>query len=672
MADITLRLIWYRLGETRGKMAEAAGQAWQWYEDFTSDHILDILLFGFIGWAGLCMLVLKAWVLVFGPIQFRQTERSREGGQKTSGHTGEGEGLLWLNSTLNWFYLHYNVFPQFVETWLKSLNDQAQKLGGPVQIKFEEVQSGSLPPKLSDVYSEPGSKDSIIVRSLVDSRDLSFRVFASQQTHESVKLTNLVCVVQKLRGGMKVKLHGSGQDIKAEVSFDGRPDIKLSVKPANPDQDHDDLVDLGVAEEVLRNTICMASTEIAVSHFCSPQIFLAQSLPGQTEPHYKQIQVQDQLSAVKKSELFSAPSKPPRAAGDKSLLVKVIKASGLGGGKDFGTMHPHCYLLVDGPDQQFCTSTAKNTANPFWDEHFLFQVSQLTSGVRFELFDTSDDPENFLGQAVVAIEELRKTPSSRQILPLQMQHEGVDYITGSVTVEFLFMDPMDVDAAQLANQNATKRRVETTLKSTPGTGDTNVSELIMLNDESVAETAIRELLEKSRRPRTPTKTSTLIITSVKRTVENTSTDDSLDITSSLSNASSAEKAQSVGTTPVKEQKKESFGQRILKRFSRKKRARSAERASPHYLAPPDPRYKGSKSTDDIENERLTPPSLKKSRSLGGSLRKLFRRSKRSRSRGGGESSRESSISRSSKRDASQASSRESSLKRQTAQRASVG
>lgn len=130
MADITLRLIWYRLGETRGKMAEAAGQAWQWYEDFTwSDHILDILLFGFIGWAGLCMLVLKAWVLVFGPIQFRQTERSREGGQKISGHTGEGEGLLWLNSTLNWFYLHYNVFPQFVGTWLKSLNDQAQKLG---------------------------------------------------------------------------------------------------------------------------------------------------------------------------------------------------------------------------------------------------------------------------------------------------------------------------------------------------------------------------------------------------------------------------------------------------------------------------------------------------------------------------------------------------------------
>lgn len=44
-----------------------------------------------------------------------------------------------------------------------------------------------------------------------------------------------------------------------------------------------------------------------------------------------------------------------------------------------------------------------------------------------------------------------------------------------ILIQFLFMDPMDVDAAQLANQNATKRRVETTLKATPGTGDTNVS-----------------------------------------------------------------------------------------------------------------------------------------------------------------------------------------------------
>lgn len=69
--------------------------------------------------------------------------------------------------------------------------------------------------------------------------------------------------------------------------------------------------------------------------------------------------------------------------------------------------------------------------------------------------------------------------------------------------------------------------------------------------------------------------------------------------------------------------------------------------------------------DDIELVRSTTPetpNLKKSRSLGGSLKKLFRRS-RKRSRSRGETSRESSFSRSSTRNVSQGPSREGSLSR---------
>lgn len=69
-------------------------------------------------------------------------------------------------------------------------------------------------------------------------------------------------------------------------------------------------------------------------------------------------------------------------------------------------------------------------------------------------------------------------------------------------------------------------------------------------------------------------------------------------------------------------------------------------------------------TDDIELVRAQPdtPSLKKSRSLGGSLKKLFRRG-RKRSRDHGETSRDSSYSRSSTRNASQGPSREGSITR---------
>ncbi|XP_021354890.1 uncharacterized protein LOC110451288 isoform X2 [Mizuhopecten yessoensis] len=78
----------------------------------------------------------------------------------------------------------------------------------------------------------------------------------------------------------------------------------------------------------------------------------------------------------------------------------------------------------------------------------------------------------------------------------------------------------------------------------------------------------------------------------------------------------------------------------------------------------DPPPSGHEEKDDIELVRAQPetPSLKKSRSLGGSLKKLFRRG-RKRSRDHGETSRESSYSRSSTRNASQGPSREGSLTR---------
>jgi hypothetical protein len=64
----------------------------------------------------------------------------------------------------------------------------------------------------------------------------------------------------------------------------------------------------------------------------------------------------------------------------------------------------------------------------------------------------------------------------------------------------------------------------------------------------------------------------------------------------------------------------------------------------------------------VRQQAPATPNLKKSRSLGGSLKKLFRRS-RKRSQGRDETSRESSLSRSSAKNLSKGPSREASLTR---------
>lgn len=43
--------------------------------------------------------------------------------------------------------------------------------------------------------------------------------------------------------------------------------------------------------------------------------------------------------------------------------------------------------------------------------------------------------DEFLGDATIYIEDVRKTPSSRQIIPLQSPSGGMEYQAGSLTVE---------------------------------------------------------------------------------------------------------------------------------------------------------------------------------------------------------------------------------------------
>ncbi|XP_048258093.1 uncharacterized protein LOC124117292 isoform X19 [Haliotis rufescens] len=816
MADITLRLIWYKLGESSSKMAEAAAT---WYSKLRwEDHFLDILLIGWFCWCSVIVIVINSFVSFVGPLQRRlpsETLRVKEAGAKPALPKGPGiETCQWFNTALNWFYLHYYHSADFLDEWIKSLNEQMTKLGGPVQTKFERIQAGSLPPKFGEISCEATPEDKFVIHVRVDSKDLAFVIFCSQQTHEGVKLTNCTATVFRLRGTLLVQSFKDAGEVKVNVAFDGRPDIKVNVKPTNPYQDPSDMVDIGVVEELVRQAICMTTTTFTITHLLAPdtrgqskrhsdhdrgsgqgqvpnmsqgysqmpqmnegnferrmpqthggapmQSMHVQSTQLQSSPK-RHAAPQPPVSAVhsppKSEALFvpieasqyqsafqtpvsqatDVPPKPPRSTADKRLLVKVIKANGVGA-KEIGSVNPVVLLLMDDPIQNHSTSVVRNASNPFWDESFLFDVTQHSNELRFEVFDKTKQPgEDFLGETTVYMSDLRLTPSSRQILALQSRPGNLDSISGSLTVEFLFMDSAEAEmmmgmSSAPNSQVSPKRRIETERTITPGgtvittttttthrpqfgppqpgpdghtpslvekhhhsnpdldssstlsadspyfPGDQSLSasassELIVINGvESVTEAAIRELKDQSRRPRTPTKTSTLIITGVKRepvvpvikTIESSPTEEGGDI--AVTNAAPDKAVE-------KEKKKSSFGEAIRKRFGRKKRSQSADRAATslkegaNYLRPPEQTY-GPQSKDDMELVRsqdpAKSPNLKKSRSLGGSLKKLFRRS-RKRSKSRGESSRDSSFSRSSDRRAgSQNPSRDSSLNRHSA------
>lgn len=135
MVDITAKLIWYRLGETFDKMAEGGNFLTSWLFSDWDDNLLDILLFGWIGWAVLIVFIVNAVLTFFGPLQPRVARwEKKEGvtGTPVEDHTG-AETSRWFNSGLNWFYIHYEYVPEFVELWVKSLNEQVVKLGVSIE-----------------------------------------------------------------------------------------------------------------------------------------------------------------------------------------------------------------------------------------------------------------------------------------------------------------------------------------------------------------------------------------------------------------------------------------------------------------------------------------------------------------------------------------------------------
>ncbi|XP_052721376.1 phospholipid transfer protein C2CD2L-like isoform X5 [Crassostrea angulata] len=695
MADITLKLIWYRLGESFDKMANAGQGITAWLFSDWDDNLLDVLLFGWIGWAVLVVIIVNAVLTFFGPLKPRDSwDQSTRGvpGTIVVEKTGS-ESCQWLNSALNWFYLHYDKFPEFVDAWVLGLNEQTTKLGGPVQLRFERVKSGSLPPKFSEVTFQAGPEDKYVVKCKVDSKDLSFAIFASQQTSEGVKLTNLTTSILKLKGSLRLECFNRGNDMMAKVAFEGRPDVRIVGKPVNPYQDPSDLVDIEVVEEVVRNAICLATTEFNITKCITGQ---SQNIPRvcggspasspvspkpRSEEVFKPIEAkQTQSTFQSPNSSFATPApRSNRTSEEKRLLVKVIKASGLAAKGATGTIDPACVVFMDNPPQSQITSVVKTSLNPFWDEQFLFEISGNTKELKFEVIDKSRPTgENFLGEATVYFDDIKRNASSRQIIPLQGVTDDGTMASGSITVEFLFLDPVDTNGLgpvlnQQRNVTSPKRTIQVNQARTPGgtlvttttmtterprdqkheapvdasphyvekqnvfdfdmsentsidtLNTTNASlnqqnlslsssaEVVTMNGvESVTETAIRELKNRKFKSKTPSRTSTLIITGVKKSPD--------------------EVQQEVPVVTTQ---------------------------------PPSPGQHDQK--DDIElvrgkAESPGTPNLKKSRSLGGSLKKLFRRG-RKQDRSQGETSRESSFSRSSTRNVSQGPSRDGSLSR---------
>ena len=139
MADITVQLIWHRLGESYKNMVARLDHFLGWYEDFSWKRvdILDMLFLGWILVAFVVVGVVNLYLRFFGvpkgrgaSIQNAGPAGARAGGSHGSSASvapGGGETCQWLNAAVSWIYLHYDQTPELVDCWIRALNEQARK-----------------------------------------------------------------------------------------------------------------------------------------------------------------------------------------------------------------------------------------------------------------------------------------------------------------------------------------------------------------------------------------------------------------------------------------------------------------------------------------------------------------------------------------------------------------
>ncbi|KAL8596255.1 hypothetical protein ACOMHN_021295 [Nucella lapillus] len=247
-----------------------------WYTDLDFDsYVLDILLLMWCGSAAVVAMSINSIKKALGPITRQPAyERIREPMDSelasVAALAGKAESCQWFNTAISWLYLHYYNTPEYLDHWVQSLNQQLNKLGGPVQNKVEKVQPSSLPPRILSIQCQTLPDGSVVLLTKVESQDLLLSMFASQQTSEGVQLTNCVAHVLKLNGVLRLKFYREKKDVKVQAKFDSPPEVKVEVTPSNPYQDPATLADLGVVERNVRNALALSATTFTITKLLMP------------------------------------------------------------------------------------------------------------------------------------------------------------------------------------------------------------------------------------------------------------------------------------------------------------------------------------------------------------------------------------------------------------------
>lgn len=361
--------------------------------------------------------------------------------------------VLWVNDVFQWLYNDMVIVNELLNVWIQSLNAFCKKSVAEegIGVEFVRILPETHPPSLTNVFSECATNDDVTITCDCEATP-AFQLKCFRLKGEKMETSHYRVNLNRFRA--RLNIFCVSEKLQADVKCDGWPEVKIGLAPVGNIKNNLDETQLQeLITEIIANALRSTEVHLNLAAYPScPRLVRNVDPPGR--PHV--MHYDNQTNAYTSTPIRGSEG----GEREKRLLVKVVKATQLGA--TGGCKEPYCVVEMDEPSQKNQTHVQKNTDCPAWDEHFLFDVTSNTAELLFEVYDHGVSPHKFLGLGIVGVEELLINPSQRQIISLQSRPYESDQISGTLTVEFMFIEGADMPNLTDGHQ---PYKIKETLKS---------------------------------------------------------------------------------------------------------------------------------------------------------------------------------------------------------------
>uniref|UniRef100_A0A182FVN3 Phorbol-ester/DAG-type domain-containing protein n=1 Tax=Anopheles albimanus TaxID=7167 RepID=A0A182FVN3_ANOAL len=284
--------------------------------------------------------------------------------------------IQWATHLFRWLYSDLVVVNKLLQDWVSSVNtallthvEQHEMI-----VEIVRVLPESLPPNLSSILCEATDQSNEVELLFDVDTTPVLQIKAFKSTNQKTEVSHYKATISRLKSRVSVIVNYFA--LKGEMKLEGYPDIKIhlnSIGPLKTANAQDEKKQIDLVTELLIGSIreVVYPVDFSIYSTC-PRLMGEESEEVTSDYGY----------GGYGDSYRSYQDDPYGGAAPRKLLVKVVKAEGL-----LKCSQPFCVIEMDEPAQKH-QSAPKAGQAPHWEESFLFDLSNHSTELLFEVYDS--------------------------------------------------------------------------------------------------------------------------------------------------------------------------------------------------------------------------------------------------------------------------------------------